>query len=82
MRLLKKLDAMTPKAIAVACVFVIWLLIMALGVYGFGLSGLRAGLDPSNYHAHPLDYAIHWLVAVGPPMAAAVLAGSAWLKSR
>jgi hypothetical protein len=82
MRLLKKLDAMSPKAIAVLCVFVFWLLIMAFALYGFGLSGLRAGLDPSNYDGHPLDYAMHWLLVVGPPLAAALLAGSAWLKGR
>jgi hypothetical protein len=55
---------------------------MALGLYGFGFSGLRAGLDPNSYHGHPVDYAIHWLLAVGPPLAAALLGGSAWLKRR
>jgi len=82
MRFLAKLDAMSTKAIVVLCVFVLWLLTMALALYGFGLSGLRAGLDPGNYHGRRVDYAIHWLLAGGPPFAAALLAGSAWLKGR
>jgi hypothetical protein len=82
MRLLTKLDAMSAKATAVLYIFGLWVLIMALGLYGFGLSGLRAGLDPSNYRGHPVDYALHWLLAVGPPLAAALLAASAWLKRR
>jgi hypothetical protein len=77
-----KLDAMSAKAIAVLCVFAVWLLIMALGAYGFGISGLRAGLDPNNYQGHAVDYASHWLLAVGPPLAVALLGGSAWLKRR
>jgi len=81
MRFLAKLDAMSTKAIVVLCVFVLWLLIMALALYEFDLSGLRAGLDPGNYHGHQVDYAIlgfslaarHWRPHCS---------GLAWLKRR
>jgi hypothetical protein len=60
------------KTIAVLVIFALWLAIQAFGFYGFGFEGLREGLDPDNYHGHPVDFAMHRILFVGPPLLAVI----------
>jgi hypothetical protein len=53
---------------AVYSILMIWLLMMGLGLYGYGIKGLISGLDPNRYGGHPIDYAVHWVLLLGPPL--------------
>lgn len=59
---------MEERKYALVSVLIIWTLSMGLGLYGYGIDGLRAGLDSADYVGHPIDYALHWILLLGPPL--------------
>jgi len=54
----------------------LWALIIAFGLYGYGLSGLFASLAPSANFEEASSALVAWLILVGMP------AVGFWLRSR
>lgn len=66
----------------VLSLLVLWLLIMALGLYAFGIQGLVSGLDRAHYNGHSIDYLMHWALFLGPPIIAIIFGVFRLFKSR
>ena len=60
----------------------VWILAISSALYAFGFEGIQAGVDAENYHGHAIDYAIHWILLLGPPLAAAIVCAHAFIKRR
>ena len=57
---------------AVFAMILLWALVYGAALYGFGLTGILAGLERVAYRGNMVDYLAHWLFFVGPPVAAIV----------
>ena len=52
-----------------------WVAIFAAGLYGFGIDGLLAGLNPEYYGAsEKLDLYLHWIFLLAPIWLSAIWA--------
>jgi hypothetical protein len=55
---------------AVLSLLALWVLIYAFALYGFGLDGVLAGLDPNLFKRDRTNFIIDWLFLLGSPMIA------------
>jgi hypothetical protein len=54
-------------------ILMLWAVIYATAVYGFGFESVMHGLDPSRYDGLTTDLVVDWIVLLVPPTVSIVL---------